>query len=119
MRITGNELHVVKFDDPGHGWLAVKRRYCSGIPISPCSYQRGQTVYLEEDSDAPEWIRAMEQLGYRVFIDHRHTNRNSPIRSYASFVRSIQDSLNVVEPPNLMRTNLSDFVVCVHVGDAS
>ena len=87
MRRIGNELHVVKYDDPSHGWLAVKTEYVilSNISVSTYSYQRGRTSYLEGDRDAPNWINAMEKRGFVVFIDHRHTDRNSPIRSYDSY----------------------------------
>ena len=41
--------------DAGHGWLAVKRKALEDADllnqVSDYSYQRGETVYLEEDSD--------------------------------------------------------------------
>jgi len=87
MRRIGKELHCIKHDDPAHGWLGVKIKLVklSGAKISPYSYQRGEMAYLEEDSDAPEFIRAIEAKGFKVFIECRHTNKNSPIRSYAGF----------------------------------
>ena len=87
MRRIGKQLHCIKHDDPAHGWLGVKIEFVklSGAKISPFSYQRGKTAYLEEDSDAPEFIRAIEAKGFEVFIESRHTNKRSPIRSYATF----------------------------------
>ena len=100
MKILANELHCIKFSDPSHGWLSVKRRLIGGTDVSPWSFQRGQTVYLEEGSDSQNWIRDMESIGYIVFVDHRHTNKSSPIRSYDQFTRSLQDTLHVVAPYN-------------------
>jgi hypothetical protein len=89
MKKTGNELHCIKYEDPSHGWLGVKLEMVrlSGVEISPYSYQRGKTAYLEEDSDAPAFIRAIEAKGFKVFRESRHTNKTSPIRSYAQFSR--------------------------------
>ena len=48
--------------DPGHGWLEVPRSevVASGANISPCSYYDPKTrmVYLEEDADAPAFLKA-------------------------------------------------------------
>ena len=74
------------YNDPGHGWMAVKRHllHTLGVAdkITPYSYQRGQTVYLEEDCDASTVLAALKHRGASVsFIDH-HTDKRSPIRSY-------------------------------------
>ena len=58
-----NQLITLKFySDPAHGWLAVKREllYDLGIAakVSFYSYEKGKTVYLEEDCDAGVWLRA-------------------------------------------------------------
>ena len=87
--VIGEELHVRKYEDPGHGWLAVPMQWLEqfGIvnQVSCCSYRRGATAYLEEDCDAPLFRKAAEQHGFRLFVDYRHTNDSSPIRSYPSF----------------------------------
>lgn len=76
--------------DSGHGWLAVKRQYLDRLKllnkISDCSYERGGTVYLEEDCDAPLFVDAYKLLYLKspnivtVYVDNR-----SPIRSYKSY----------------------------------
>ena len=101
MFILANELHCIKYNDPSHGWLSVNRRFTGGVDISPYSYQRAQTVYLEEDSDASNWIREMEAIGYIVFIEHTYSNRSSKIRSYDPFYRRLKDTLNVVATYNV------------------
>ena len=79
------------YSDAGHGWLAVKRQELIDLAVleqvSACSYQRGSTVYLEEDADATLFIEAYEQKygkhpEYKV--KYSKTDR-SPIRSYDGF----------------------------------
>jgi hypothetical protein len=78
------------YADAGHGWLAVKRDLLTALgiadKITPFSYQRGKTVYLEEDCDCATFTLAMETAKIRWSIDGdaRYSNR-SPIRSYASY----------------------------------
>ena len=82
-------LKVKYYHDPGHGWVAVKRRLVieSGLEneISGFSYQNGQTVYLEEDEDAYKFVKTMEAKGFTFEVENRFTNRSSPIRSYQSY----------------------------------
>lgn len=76
--------------DPGHGWMAVKRQelFELGIAtrVSQYSYQNGKTVYLEEDCDASLYIQAMREIkGIEVEPIFKHSDKNSPIRSYQRF----------------------------------
>ncbi len=52
------------YNDPSHGWLKVQRKELVELgietQISGYSYQKGDAVYLEEDSDAPKFIDAWE-----------------------------------------------------------
>jgi len=73
--------------DGGHGWLAVKRAELVELGIldkvSRYSYQRGDTVYLEEDCDASLFHHA------KGFADCSYQETRyrdvSPVRSYAPF----------------------------------
>mgnify|MGYP003349438778 CR=1 FL=1 len=51
-----NTMKVKYYTDPGHGWVAVKRKVLEQfMPYSEVtcfSYVKGKTVYLEEDYDA-------------------------------------------------------------------
>jgi hypothetical protein len=100
-------LKITKHSDPGHGWYAVKRSLIQELglteSISSCSYQRGQTVYLEEDSDASKFFKALaiQRLGVDPSSDSwkswqemkqnlfkqesSYSDKKSPIRSYASY----------------------------------
>lgn len=81
---------IVFYSDPGHGWFAVKRAELQRLgilsQISPWSYQRGQTVYLEEDCDASVYFAAYRAAhGTHPAYVEKNTNKTSPIRSYNSF----------------------------------
>jgi len=75
--------------DAGHGWLAVKRseivRLNLSNKISSFSYQKGLTVYLEEDCDASIFLKTKKDLGEEYSFKETYTYR-SPIRSYESYI---------------------------------
>ena len=88
-KVIGEELHVRKYEDPSHGWLAVPMQWLEALEIvgkiSVLSYRRNFTAYLEEDGDMAEFIGAVKRAGFRLFIDYRHTDKSSPVRSYPSY----------------------------------
>ena len=82
--------------DAGHGWLAVKRTELQRLgiedEISPWSFEKGGTVYLEEDSDADKFVRAYcndmnceTQDFYNAFVTGSRYRSRSQVRSYARF----------------------------------
>ena len=83
------KLSLTVYTDPGHGWVAIKRDilHMLGIAnqVSPYSYQRGKTAYLEEDCDAALLVQAAKQAGVELAFNEKHTDRDSPIRSYDSY----------------------------------
>jgi len=78
------------YQDPGHGWVAVKRTLLQQLGIedriTPYSYQRGGTVYLEEDRDFSTFHHAANAAGIEPNYLPKHTDKRSPIRSYERFV---------------------------------
>jgi hypothetical protein len=78
------------YSDPGHGWLAVKRKmlFDLGIAdkITPYSYQKGNTVYLEEDCDAPLLIGELKKQNILYVIQEITHKQMSPIRYYDRFI---------------------------------
>jgi hypothetical protein len=80
---------IVYYTDPGHGWFAVKRAELAELGIlgqvSHYSYQRGRTVYLEEDCDATLYFTAHKAAGTVPPYIEKHTDKRHPIRSYATF----------------------------------
>ena len=49
--------NIVWITDPGHGWLRIPKEELKGFTPSPYSYEGQGYVYLEEDCDAPGWMR--------------------------------------------------------------
>jgi len=76
--------------DPGHAWLAVKRKELIRLnildKISGYSYEKGETVYLEEDCDAAIFLNAKAEAGEDVGIKDSY-HEDSPIRNYNNFVQ--------------------------------
>ena len=78
------------YADPSHGWVAVKRQELVDLGIlekvSEYSYQKGGTVYLEEDADLTLWVEAFKnRFGHEPNIVEKHVNESHRIRSYQSF----------------------------------
>lgn len=87
---NARNLTFVFYADPGHAWLGIKRQLLLQYPkaalaISNHSYQRGQTVYLEEDCDADLFLAALRAANERFTVVAKHGNQRSPIRSYDVF----------------------------------
>lgn len=74
--------------DPGHAWLAVKRKELIRLgvleQVSSYSYQKGDTVYLEEDDDAGVFMNAKKQAGESVSFKETF-RENTPIRNFQHF----------------------------------
>ena len=77
------------YADPGHAWCKVPRsllvKYGIADKVSPYSYQRGDSVYLEEDCDLTLLITTLHGAGKKVEFKEFHTNKSSKIRSYSSY----------------------------------
>jgi hypothetical protein len=73
------------YQDSGHGWIAVPLADVKalGMKVSDYSYFRGKTVYLEEDYDASNFMKAFEKAtGVKPIIREKYRDGRSPIRSY-------------------------------------
>lgn len=83
-------MKIKFYTDPGHGWGAVKRKVIDELgiadKITAYSYQKGGTVYLEEDCDLPTLVTALATKGVIIAYEEKHTERRHPIRSYDRFV---------------------------------
>ena len=77
--------------DPSHGWLAVTRKDLQELgvleKISKYSYQKGTTVYLEEDCDMVVFCVAyFEKTGKRVrYSSGKVYDTSHRIRNYEKF----------------------------------
>lgn len=84
------KITVKFYSDPGHGWGAVKRQVlhqlCIADKISPFSYQKGGTVYLEEDCDYSKFVIAATDAGITLDVVEKNSNKTSPIRCYNRYI---------------------------------
>jgi hypothetical protein len=82
-------LKLNYFTDPGHGWVSVKLQTLIDLGIadkvSHYSYMRGLSAYLEEDCDLGLLYQACDSRGFKIDLTTKHTNKRSPIRSYATY----------------------------------
>ena len=64
------------FEDPGHGWLEVPLVdiFKAGVEdkISSYSYLSDGVAYLEEDCDAPLFVKSLEDAGIKVGWTREH-----------------------------------------------
>jgi hypothetical protein len=76
------------YSDPGHGWLAVSHADVQDVGLtlsmfSPCSYERGDMAFLEEDCDAGLFVAAYRaKHGRAPAYTEKGANSDSPIRNY-------------------------------------
>ena len=86
MKTTFKPLTLKFYSDAGHGWVAVKSKVLVELgiadKISSYSYQRGETKYLEEDSDYSTLVAALKFRGWDYKIVDGKFQDRSPIRSY-------------------------------------
>ena len=82
-----------KFDfysDAGHGWLKVHILMLQKMGIdknvTSFSYIHGGDVFLEEDCDAPMFMKKYEELfGKKPELNYHTTDKRSRIRNYHSY----------------------------------
>ena len=90
-------MNINYYTDPGHGWAACKidtlRELGIADAISHYSYMRGRTAYLEEDCDFARLLDALAAAGVDYSIVQKHTNKRSPIRSYATYKNSVAQAI--------------------------
>lgn len=75
-------------NDPGHTWLQVPisliRKLGVELHISPSSYMNGNDAFLEEDGDAPLFLKALTEAGNTYSITEEY-EENTPIRDYQPY----------------------------------
>jgi hypothetical protein len=82
-------MKITYFNDGGHGWYSVKRSKLESMgvlsKVSGFSYQKGGSVYLEEDCDAGLFFNALtEEEKQSIKVIDSYSPR-SPVRSYERF----------------------------------
>jgi hypothetical protein len=72
--------------DPSHGWLEVRVTELLKANLAPSdfsaySYQQGDVVYLEEDCDAPVFIRSYEAHVGPISVAEKYSHYTHWIRN--------------------------------------
>lgn len=84
-------MELVFRADAGHGWLQVPMSLVRDLgildDITPYSYRRGDTAYLEEDCDASLLINALRDAGVEVTCREVNDGDESIIRRYQRFYK--------------------------------
>ena len=75
--------------DPGHGWLLVTQDELTNVglteaDISSCSYRKGETLALEEDSDAGTFLEAYKNIT-GAYPSIKEDQRGAMIRTWRPF----------------------------------
>ena len=83
-------IKIKVYSDPGHAWGAVKRKVIDELgiadKITSYSYQKGGTVYLEEDLDLATLVDALKRRAvFYKFEEKNSAHRYSPIRNYMRY----------------------------------
>ena len=80
--------HFTWVSDPGHAWLQVEADLINDLQwtnVSKYSYYDDEYVYLEEDSDAPKFLKFLYAKGIAVaFSEVRQVPEGSIIRNMPS-----------------------------------
>lgn len=82
---------IIVYNDPSHAWGKVKRKVLDNLglaqQVSSYSYQYKDNVYLEEDADLSLVCRhLLFNTDVQIKFVEKHTNKDSRIRSYESYV---------------------------------
>jgi len=87
--------------DFAHGWLVVPISHVweAGVwdEISPCSYVRGVFAYLEEDCDAPIFLKAAKKKGWDIVTTKVRINGISAIRLYDRFNKKLPPAADSIQ----------------------
>ncbi len=80
---------IIVYADPGHAWAKVEKSFLIKLgiekEISIYSYMRGESAYIEEDSDLNKLVITMRDKGINHKFKEFHANKSSKIRNYASY----------------------------------
>lgn len=117
------KLKITRFVDGGHSWFSVKRSLLKALniekEISSCSYQKGDSVYLEEDCDAAIFFKAYlkaSDLSWEMIkaaFDVKDSYKDSsPVRNYAHY--SI-DKLNKSDLKDGMKVSIGSKIYTIRI----
>lgn len=89
-------MKITILSDSGHAWGKVRRALLNKLGIenliSHYSYQRGQYVFLEEDTDLNILCMNLDQHNIKYSFETRHTNKTSKVRGYESYKKTYRSN---------------------------
>jgi len=75
--------------DPSHGYLKVPLENLETLGIidriSEWSFKKGRYAYLEEDRDAPLFVKTWKERGNAIKFNVRHISSPAKCRTYERF----------------------------------
>ena len=82
------DLYLTFWTDPGHGWLEVSQEVLDLVGLKPAhfsrySYRKDRRFFLEEDCDAPRFLKAAKEAGHAVVVVQENEDDND------SFIRDL------------------------------
>jgi len=80
--------YFIWFSDPSHAWLQVDRDLIDLLDyndISSYSYHDDEWLYLEEDRDAPLFIKHLDNKGIGYAFDELVLNEDCHIRNLTRY----------------------------------
>lgn len=81
------------YSDPGHGWLKISSTILTQIGCNPSDFSeysyikeidhgKQYNIYLEEDYDAPKFLKILSDKKIEFNIISHFNNKKSKIRTY-------------------------------------
>ena len=93
-------MRILCYTDAGHGWFKVDRALLEKLgidgDISTFSYQRKNSVYLEEDCDAGRLFKALDDRKIAWTYKESHTDKTSKIRGYDRYKKGASHANNSI-----------------------
>jgi hypothetical protein len=76
MTVNSVAFEVMFISTPSHGYLQVRNEDVKAVGIEPSSYSvsDGMFFFLEEDSDAPEFLDVCSDAGFGVRMTHSNAS---------------------------------------------
>lgn len=84
--VNMNKVYLKFHTDPGHGWIETPRTLLKKLgildKITNCSYEKGSSVFLEEDVDASILFKSLKTKGIDFEITEVYSEYPNKIRGY-------------------------------------
>jgi hypothetical protein len=88
--LSTNQEVFIHWEDPGHGWVEVKKTLLKELGIADkitgYSYMKGEYAYLEEDCDAMTFYNAyLKAFGKKPKFETEYCDYSHYVRHYPGY----------------------------------